>query len=111
MLQIVTEEGQRRPRQRRRSGSVNIRIASFEDYDQISSLESKYGLDAKSYEEWTHLWSNNPVSGREKPVWPIGWILEDKQRVVGYVGNIPLMYVLESQPLIAAATRAWVVDS
>ena len=39
--------------------SLSIRQASFEDHPQIVALESKYGLETKSYEEWTHLWSNN----------------------------------------------------
>jgi hypothetical protein len=91
--------------------SVHIREASFGDYDAICALESNYGLVSKEYDEWTHLWTCNPASGPNKPKWPIGWILEKHEQVVGYVGNIPLLYELAGQPLIAAATRAWVVDT
>ncbi len=33
-----------------------LREARFEDYDQIAGLESRFGLTAKPYEEWVHLW-------------------------------------------------------
>src|SRR5438128_3462550 len=33
-----------------------FREASFKDHAQIAALESRYGLAAKSYEAWTHLW-------------------------------------------------------
>lgn len=91
--------------------SLTAREASFEDYPQIVALESKYGLEAKSYEEWKHLWSNNPAYRQYQKSLPIGWVLEgDRRNIVGYLGNIPLFYEFEGQRLLASVAHAWVVD-
>ena len=68
-----------------------LRETALEDYDQIAALESRYGLAAKSYEEWTHLHLSNPLQTERQPRWPIGWVIEDEDKqIVGSVGNIPL---------------------
>jgi hypothetical protein len=96
----------------KKSRHPSIREASFEDYPQITSLESRYGLETKTEEEWRHLWINNPVYTELQGGWPIGWVLESEDgRIVGYVGNIPLGYQFQGRRLVAAATYAWVVDS
>lgn len=87
-----------------------IREASFDDYRQVRALESRYGLESKEFEAWMHLWSNNPALANTNRSWPIGWTLHTEGHIVGYVGNIPLMYEMDGEQLIAAATRAWVVD-
>jgi hypothetical protein len=92
--------------------SPEVREASFEDYPQIAALESKYDLEPQSYEEWKHLWVNNPLYRQLAKSWPLGWVLEDSNReIVGYIGNIPLAYEFEGKKLLAATGRAWVVDS
>jgi hypothetical protein len=96
---------------RRGPRGINIREVSFDDYRGITLLESQYGLETKSYEEWTHLWDGNPACKERLTIWPKGWVLEtDGKRVVGYLGNVPLSYQFEDQRIIAAAGHAWVVD-
>jgi hypothetical protein len=90
----------------------HLREATFEDHAQIASLESRYGLESKSYEEWKHLWTSNPAYLEVGKRWPIGWVLEEEnKRIVGYLGNIPLCCEFQARKLLAAATYAWVVDS
>jgi hypothetical protein len=97
---------------RKRLQPVKVREASFDDHREICSLESRYDLGTKSYEEWSHLWLANPVYKDLDGAWPIGWVLEtEDKRVVGYIGNIPRWYEFQGQRIIAAATHAWVVDS
>ncbi len=90
--------------------SVTVREARFDDYEKIARLQARYDLDARSYQEWSHLWVNNPVyRGRE--LWPIGWVLEaGEQEIVGYIGNIPLLYEFQGRTLLTATGRAFVVD-
>ncbi|HTU47732.1 MAG TPA: hypothetical protein VMF91_21925 [Bryobacteraceae bacterium] len=96
----------------KRSNSLQIRGACFNDYPQIAKLESRYRLETKSREEWEHLWINNPVYTQLAKSWPIGWVLEDSdEKIVGYIGNIPLVYELHGKRLLTATSRAWVVDS
>ena len=88
-----------------------MREASFEDYPQIVALQSKYGLETKSYEEWKHLWFHNPAYVEYQKSLPIGWVLESENKdIVGYLGNIPLFYELEGRRLLASVAHAWVAD-
>jgi hypothetical protein len=94
-----------------RTGPLRFRQARFEDHCQIAALQSRYGLPAKPYEEWTHLWANNPVY-REFHDWPIGWVFQkDDNEIVGHIANIPLSYEFQGRKLIAATCRGLVVDS
>jgi hypothetical protein len=89
-----------------------LREASPGDYAQIAALESRYGLETKSEDEWKHLWFNNPVYKAMRTRWPIGWVLETEDRqIVGYLGNIPLPYEFQGNPVITAIAHAWVVES
>jgi hypothetical protein len=91
--------------------SLKLREATFTDYAGIVALESKFHLVPKSYEEWTHLWANNPAHREIANRFPIGWVLEREDGTIcGYLGNIPLDCELEGRRLLAATTRSWVVD-
>jgi len=88
-----------------------FRPATLEDYDQIDRLGSRYGLKAKSYEEWSHLWLGNPVYREVRESWSIGWVLEDENgRILGSVGNIPVEHEFKGRRVLAASSHAWVVE-
>jgi len=89
---------------------AQLRQATFADYAQISSLGSRYGLQFRSYEEWRHLWVNNPTY-KSLPEWPIGWVVENEHKdVVGHIGNVPLAYEFQGRNIVAATGRGFVVD-
>ena len=88
-----------------------LREATFDDYPGIWALESRYGLNPKSYEEWTDLWNRNPAFCQSSH-WPIGWVCEDTDNeIIGSITNIPLTYTLGDQILTVATSRSLVVDS
>jgi hypothetical protein len=88
-----------------------LRETSFKDHAQIVALESKYGLLSKGYDEWSHLWLNNPLYRKFQRDWSIGWVLEDEnQQIVGSMGNIPLMYEFQGRMILAASGRHWVAE-
>ena len=94
------------------SKPLKLREARFEDYTQITALTVKFHLQIESYEAWTHFWTDNPTYGEIKGKFPMGWVLESaNDHIVGYFGNIPLTYEFEGKTLLAAAGRAWVVDT
>jgi hypothetical protein len=97
----------------KRLRSIEVREASFEDYSQIVQLQSRHGLAEKNtLHEWRHLWVDNPVYRQLSKTWPVGWVLEDRNRkIAGYIGNIPLSYEFKGERLLAATGRAWVVDA
>ena len=88
-----------------------LREATLEDYPQIYALESRYGLNPKSYEEWADLWNRNPAY-QQASHWPIGWVCENaNNEIVGSIANIPLIYELGDQTLTVATSRSLVVDA
>lgn len=89
---------------------VYIRVANFGDYEGIARLEMVYLGETKKQNEWEHLWVNNPVY-KQHPDWPIGWVLETREKqIVGYVANVPLSYEFQGRRILAATSRAFVVD-
>jgi hypothetical protein len=89
-----------------------LREARFEDYPQVAALVSKFDLQMESREEWMHLWTDNPAYREIKGKFPMGWVLETADgAIAGYLGNVPLHYEFEGKVLLAATTRAWVVDT
>jgi hypothetical protein len=91
--------------------NARVRATRLEDYEQISTLESRYGLESRSIEDWAHLWYANPAYLGCGSDWNIGWVLEDGDgRIVGSIGNIPLWYHFEGEKLLAATARGWVAD-
>ena len=91
-------------------GAPTVRTATFEDYSGIAALYERHGFTSRSFKEWASLWIENPLFC-ELTEWPIGWLLEDENKtVVGYLGNIPLPYTFKGRHIVAATSRAWVVD-
>ncbi len=87
-----------------------IRVARFEDCEQILRLEAIINPNPVSAEEWRMLWQGSPLWSEVKKRWPIGWVFEDSAgEIVGCFGNIPLLYHLHGERLIAATARGWVV--
>ena len=89
---------------------VELHTASFDDYEAIAALEIKHGLTPKPFDEWRRLWTDNPLYRELGPKWPIGWVLRDRDRIVGSSGNIPLPYVFRGKKILVASGRGWVVE-
>ncbi len=89
---------------------IEMREARFQDYKAIATLEASQGLASKSAEEWRRLWSGNPAYERLGPRWPIGWVLQSGERIVGCLTNIPLSYTFRGRKLQVAAGRGWTME-
>jgi hypothetical protein len=95
----------------RAAAPPKLREAAFSDYEQIAALETRYGLAAKSFPDWSRLWLENPLYEELQKVWPIGWVLESADgKIVGSMGNIPLQYELGGKRIVASSGRAWVAE-
>lgn len=91
--------------------SVQIREATFADYQQVAVLQAQHGLATKSYADWCALWSRNPAYLKSSHQMPIGWVLERRNgSIVGFLGNLPLSYKFRGDELLAATAHSWVVD-
>jgi hypothetical protein len=92
------------------SHGVQLRDARFQDYKAIAALEGSQGLISKPFDEWRRLWAGNPSFEEIGPRWPIGWVLEIDDRIVGCLSNIPLSYTFRGRKLLVAAGRGWAVE-
>src|SRR3989442_374174 len=98
------------PSRRSSDQAVTCRPATLNDFEQIHALERRYNMGFKSYEEWSHMWVENPVCKRV-PDLPIGWVLEDnRNQIVGSLGSVPFGFDLDGEILIAGTSSGWVVD-
>jgi hypothetical protein len=52
-------------------------------------------------------WTSNPAFTSQVPK---GWILENETKIVGFIGNIPVKFLIRGQESIAAAAVLWYVD-
>ncbi len=90
--------------------AIRRREAQFSDFEAIAALKERWGLGTDSRENWKRLWQDNPaLSGRNLNL-PIGWVQEVEGEIVGYLGNIPLLYQYGEQTLLATTTTSYSVD-
>jgi hypothetical protein len=90
--------------------SAKIRLAVFDDYEDIAAVEIRNGLRPKSRPEWEHLWVENPVCKRIGD-WPMGWVAEnERQEIVGYMGNVPFFCNFRGRQLVATTVHAMTMD-
>jgi hypothetical protein len=87
-----------------------LRLATFDDYERIRAVQAANGLSTKSYEQWLHLWQNNPAAS-ELPGWPTGWVLENELGfIVGTLENVLSLYRLGGRTYVCAFGRGWAVE-
>lgn len=87
---------------------LGVREANFDDEGAVKVLCIRNGLAGEQSEfAWNWLWIDNPAC---KENWPIGWILEANNEVVGYIGNVPRAYQIDGQQVVVGAARSFVVD-
>jgi hypothetical protein len=96
------------------SGTVTpakLREARFSDFQGVSELKQRWNMHADSPENWERLWRNNPAQRANGIERPIGWVLEADGTIVGYIGNISLLYRYDGKTLNAVTAHGLVVDT
>jgi hypothetical protein len=87
-----------------------LRCARLDDYQQIQRLGLLHSLDVPAYDDWSALWLDNPLRGRSREDFPIGWVLElPDGEIVGTMGTVRSRYTCRGNDLVAAVSRAWFV--
>ena len=90
---------------------AKVREARFSDFEAVSELKQRWGMDADSLENWERLWHGNPALLCGEVKRPIGWVLEADGAIVGYIGNISLQCCYGEKTLAAVASHGLVVDA
>jgi len=89
-----------------------LTIREVEDKDIIPLAEFlPTGFPYTTKEFWVPLfelwWSSNPAYTDQ---FPRGWVLENDVSIVGFIGNIPVKFLVRGVVQIAAASNSWYVD-
>ncbi len=94
------------------SQQCTLRNAEYEDCETATDLLRELGLsipvgrDEIRY-HWRRFWIDNPALAVDGPVPSKGWLLEDSGEIVGFFGNIPLLYDYGGRPVIVAGASKW----
>lgn len=84
-----------------------IREAVLEDAKKVAALQYKFGIGPDTEDDWKRLWVDNPAKHTDIP---IGWVLEENDELVGFLGNVSRSYELGEEKIKAVAARGWVVE-
>ena len=89
-----------------------LREAQYEDGETATQLLRELGLNLPVGQDemryhWRRLWVDNPALNVDRPNLTKGWLLEDNGRMVGFFGNIPLLYDYCGRPIIIADASQW----
>jgi hypothetical protein len=88
--------------------SASVRLATADDLPRLAPLMEAHGFRRPTQDWWNHLWTNNPAYDTD---WPPAWVIETAgDRIVGFLGNVPLKYFFKGRQLRVAASSTWVVD-
>lgn len=92
------------------SSSITIRNVAEDDFVKLAEFLSE-GFKEKTPEIWKNRfrmwWENNPVFNTALHR---GWILEsNKSKIVGFMGNIPVKFLINGKKGLAAAASSWYV--
>ncbi len=89
---------------------ARLREARFSDFPAVAELKRRWGLGADSVENWERLWHHNPALAQVPRQRPIGWVLEARDGIVGYIGNISLLCRYGNRTLSAVTAQGLVVE-
>jgi hypothetical protein len=89
---------------------IKIRELENKDLTPLSEFLPK-GFPTTTKEFWLPVfewwWTLNPAYTDQ---FPRGWILEKNGSIVGFIGNIPVKFLVNGVVRIAAASNSWYVD-
>ncbi len=89
---------------------ARLREATFGDFQQVMKLRRDAGWPVDSLENWERIWLRNPALELMGTKPAIGWVLEADGNVVGYLGNIPIVYYYGDRTLIALTGSGLVAE-
>ena len=92
-----------------------LRDAVLDDCIEASKLLVRLGLTMPEDDDavrayFENLWVTNPAIQAAKTKPALGWVLEDAGEMVGFFGNVPLLYEFGGKPVIVSVASLWGVD-
>ncbi len=90
--------------------NIKIDEINLKDWNDIQELRTRVGLGGRFGEYQQQLFESNPLLANGKK-YSKGWVIKDNNRIVGFIGSIPLLYRYKNNDIIAATTNSFGVES
>lgn len=85
-----------------------IRLVEERDYERLANFLANFPEEADASDRWLtrlrHWWDDNPAFQTETPR---GWMVVEKDHIVGFLGNIPTHFQLAGVTITAASATTW----
>jgi hypothetical protein len=91
-----------------KGAGTRLRPVAPEDHAAVTALFERHGWPVRSREGWNWALFDSPA--RVATGADAGWVLEHGERVVGFLGNLPVRAVHDGQPLWGATCTSYLVD-
>lgn len=88
---------------------VELRPLTEGDHAAVQALMHRTGWPQRSQAGWLWALRDNPARLALGADTPLGWVLSDGSRLLGYLGNLPQQYVCDGQWLMGATCTSYVV--
>jgi len=80
----------------------------YDNYDSLCDFLSSFPEEERSKDFWMHRlkfwWDNNPAFHE---AFNRGWIIKHEDRIVGFYGNIPLLFQLNKKGIVSSNGTTW----
>jgi hypothetical protein len=87
------------------------RKATVTDITAVAAMQERNGISGGAVEALMSHCRAYPFVEEFGSDFPLGWVLDNGKDIVGFLGNIPLLYDLGGRRIKAAIATAWAVDS
>ena len=82
---------------------AKLRLVTPEDYGALCAMLSAFHWEGMTPMPWEerlrHWWEGNPAF---HPDWERGWVLDDGEKLVGFLGSVPRRVALDGQVTLSA---------
>tara|TARA_Y100000996_G_scaffold377162_2_gene329026 strand:- start:1080 stop:2183 length:1104 start_codon:yes stop_codon:yes gene_type:complete len=89
--------------------NIKINEINTSDWNDIQELRPRVGLAGRLGDYQEQLFESNPLltSGIK---YSKGWVIKDNNKVVGFIGSIPLLYRFQNSDIISATANSFGVE-
>lgn len=89
--------------------NIKIDEINIKNWNDIQELRTRVGLGGRLGEYQKQLFESNPLLANGIK-YSKGWVIKDNNRIVGFIGSIPLLYRFQNNDIISATANSFGVE-
>jgi hypothetical protein len=87
---------------------AKLRLVTPDDYGALCGMLSAFPWEGLTPMPWEqrlrHWWDDNPAF---HPGWERGWVLDEGEKLVGFLGSVPRRVAIDGQVAVSANATTW----